>query len=175
MGFVIIIVLLVLLWAYRAGRPMKLVLTPEEAKVIKANWWAAARAELKIWAIFFALGFAIVGHSLASAHWQWPIYAMIVLASLQIFSRLIIWATFGLWVVAWTLGLIAEVLGYHTLFNPLYIMVPLTGAIIAIVIRFWFFWACSSGQRVAPTEPRLEERGHTCCAVFQRAGIRPPN
>jgi hypothetical protein len=30
MGFLIIIIVLVVLWAHKSGRPMKLVLTPEE-------------------------------------------------------------------------------------------------------------------------------------------------
>jgi len=140
MGFLIIIIVLVVLWAHKSGRPMKLVLKPEEAKAVKARWWKAAIAELKVWAIFFVFGYALASDTLAKEHWRWPIYAMIVLASLQLFSRLAIWATFALWAVALVVGSIADLL-HHRLFDPLYIMVPLMGAIIAILVRFIFmFW-----------------------------------
>jgi hypothetical protein len=98
MGFLIIIIVLVILWAHKSGHPMKLVLTPEEAKAVKARWWKAARVELKVWAIFFVLGYALASDTLAKEHWRWPIYAMIVLASLQLFSRLAIWAI-GLFII----------------------------------------------------------------------------
>jgi len=141
MGFLIVTIALVTVWAYKTGRPMKLVLTPEEAKAVKATWWFSARNELKIWAIFFVLGYALAGQPLAAAHWHWPIYAMIVLGSLQLFSRLAIWGTFLLWVVALVVSFIAELLGHHRLFDPLYVMVPLMGAIMAVLARFFFmFW-----------------------------------
>src|SRR5258707_11052384 len=136
MGFLIGIITLVIIWAHKTRRPMKLVLTPEEAKAVKATWWFSARNELKIWAIFFVLGYALVGQPLAAAHWHWPINAMIVLGSLHLFSRLAIWGTFLSWVVALVVSFIAELLGHHRLFNPLCVMVPLMGAIIAILVRF---------------------------------------
>lgn len=156
MGFLILIILLVLLWAYKSGRPMKLVLSPEEAKAVKTRWWSAARAELKVWAIVFVLGYALAGQSLASAHWHWPIYAMIVLWSLQLFSRLAIWGTFALCVIMWVVGSSAELLG-HRLFNPLYVMVPLMGAIIAILVRFIYrCWKPTQETPVKPTSPHYK-------------------
>jgi hypothetical protein len=152
MGVLIIIIVLVVLWAHKSGRPMKLVLTPEEAKAVKAKWWFRARNEVKVWAICFVLGYALVGQSLASAHWHWPIYAMIVLGSLQLFSRLAIWGTFAFWVVALVVTSIPELLGHHRLFNPLYIMMPLMGAIIAILVRFFFMsWNPRTDTPVKPT------------------------
>jgi hypothetical protein len=141
MGVLIIIVLLVIAWAYKSGRPMKLVLTPEEAKAVKARWWLIARNELKVWAIFFALGYALAADALAREHWHWSIYAMIVLGSLQLFSRLAIWGTFAFSLVALVVASISELLIHHRLFNSQYIMVPLIGAIIAIFVRLFFtFW-----------------------------------
>jgi hypothetical protein len=155
MGFLIIIIVLVVLWAHKSGRPMKLVLTPEEAKAVRAKWWAAARVELKVWAICFAVGYAVAGQSLASAHWHWSIFAMIVLGSLQLFSRLAIWGTFALWVVALVVTSIPELIGHHPLFNPLYIMVPLMGAIIAILVRFFFmFWKPEPVGSKPPSEQK---------------------
>jgi hypothetical protein len=145
---------LVVLWAHKSARPMKLVLTPEGAKAVKAKWWFRARNEVKVWAICFVLGYGLVGQSMASAHWHWPIYAMIVLGSLQLFSRLAIWSTFALWVVALVVTSIPELLGHHRLFHPLYIMVPLMGAIIAILVRFFFMcWNPPTDTPVKPTSP----------------------
>jgi hypothetical protein len=149
MGVLIIIIVLVVLWAHKSGRPMKLLLTPEEAKAVKAKWWFRARNEVKVWAICFVLGYALVGQSLASAHWHWPIYAMIVLGSLQLFSRLAIWGTFALWAVTWAVASTAELL-HHQLCNPLYIMVPLMGAIIAILARF--IWRCCKPTKESPVK-----------------------
>jgi hypothetical protein len=158
MGMLVIIIVLVVLWAHKSGRPMKLVLTPEEAIAVKARWWASARAELKAWAIVFVLGYAVAGESLASAHWHWPIYAMIVLGSLQLFSRLAIWGTLVLWAVVWVAGSAAELLG-HRLFSPLYIMVPLMGAIFAILLRFFFtFWRRTSLAQT-PVQPASVQKG----------------
>jgi len=141
MGVLIIIVLLVILWAYKSGRPLKLVLTPEEAKAVKARWWLLARNELKVWAIFFVLGYALAADALAREHWHWSIYAMIVWGSLQLISRLAIWGTFVLWAVALVVAYISQLFWHHQLFNLRYIMVPLMGAIIAILVRFFFmFW-----------------------------------
>lgn len=93
MGALIIIAVLVLVWAYKTGRPMKLVLTPEEAKAVRAKWWRMARFELKLWAGAFVLGYALAGNALVSEHWRWYVYVFIVWGSLLIFSRLAIWAT----------------------------------------------------------------------------------
>jgi hypothetical protein len=73
-GFLIIIIVLVVLWAHKSGRPMKLVLTPEEAKAVKERWWLLARAELKSWAICFMFGYALVADTLAKEHWHWYVY-----------------------------------------------------------------------------------------------------
>ena len=153
MGVLIIIVVLVIVWAYKSGRPMKLVLTPEEAKAVKAKWWLIARNELKVWVIFFALGYALAADALAREHWHWSIYAMIVLGSLQLFSRLAIWGTFVLWAAALVVAYISQLFWHHQLFNLRYIMVPLMGAIIAIFVRLFFtFWKLGT-KTVKTTSP----------------------
>ena len=78
MGMLIIIGVLILLWAHKSGRPMKLVLTPEESKAVKTRWWKAAMVELKVWAIVFGIGCALAAETLSKEHWHWSIYAFIV-------------------------------------------------------------------------------------------------
>ena len=140
MGFLIIIIVLVVLWAHKSGRPMKLVLTPEEAKAVKAKWWRTAGFELKLWAGAFVLGYALAGNALASEHWHWYVYVFIVWGSLLLFSRLVIWAT-----VVWIALYFAAATFAHYLLKydlpSLAVSVPLMGAIIAILIRFFLmFW-----------------------------------
>ena len=140
MGFLIIIIVLVVLWAHKSGRPMKLVLKPEEAKAVRAKWWRTAGFELKLWAGAFVLGYALAGNALASEHWHWYVYIFIVWGSLLLFSRLAIWAT-----VVWIALYFAAATFAHYLLKydlpSLAVSVPLMGAIIAILVRFFFmFW-----------------------------------
>jgi hypothetical protein len=92
MAVLTIMIVLVVLWASRNGR-LKVVLTPEEAKVIRERWRRTAWIELKAWVLCFALGYALAADTLAREHWHWSIYALIVWCSLLFFSRLAIWIT----------------------------------------------------------------------------------
>ena len=134
MGALIIIAVLVLVWAYKTGRPMKLVLTPEEAKAVRAKWWRTARFELKLWAVAFVLGYALAGNALASEHWRWYVYVFIVWGSLLIFSRLAIWAT-----VVWLALYFAAATFAHYLLKydmpSLAVLVPILSVTCAIIIR----------------------------------------
>ena len=137
MGLLIIIAVLVLLWAHRSGRPIKLALTPEESKAVKARWWEVALAELKVWAIFFGLGYALAADTLSKKHWHWSIYAFIVWCSLLLFSRLAIWITLAGVAALFSLASLAQVLLHYTtqcpvLFGPLLIAV-----VLAILVRFF--------------------------------------
>ena len=138
MGMLIIIGVLILLWAHKSGRPMKLVLTPEESKAVKTRWWKAAIVELKVWAIVFGIGCALAAETLSKEHWHWSIYAFIVWCSLLLFSRLAIWITLAGVAALFALASLAEVLLHYTikcppLFGPLVIAV-----IFAILVRFYF-------------------------------------
>ncbi len=141
MGFLIIIIVLVILWAHKSGRPMKLVLTPEEAKAVKAKWWRTAGFELKLWAGAFALGYALAGNALASEHWHWSIYALIVWCSLLLFSRLAIWITLAGVAALFALASLAKALLHYTIQSPPLFGPLVIAAILAILVRFFFmFW-----------------------------------
>jgi hypothetical protein len=146
MGMLIIIGVLVLLWVHKSGRPIKLVLTPEEAKAVKAHWWKAAIVELKVWAILFVVGYALAAETLSKEHWHWSIYAFIVWCSLLLFSRLAIWITLAGIAGLFALASLAEVVLHYTikcpaLFGPLVIAV-----ILALLVRFFvMFWKPSGG------------------------------
>jgi len=137
MGMLIIIGVLILLWAHKSGRPIKLVLTPEESKTVKARWWKAALVELKVWAIIFGAGYALAAETLSKEHWHWSIYAFIVWCSLLLFSRLAIWITLAGVAALFALASLAEALLHYTikcpsLFGPLVIAV-----VLAILVRFF--------------------------------------
>ena len=138
MAVLAIMIVLVVLWASRNGR-LKVVLTPEEAKVIRERWWRTAWIELKAWVLCFALGYALAAGTLAREHWHWSIYALIVWCSLLFFSRLAIWITLAGVAVLFAVGSVAKVLLNYTiqsppLFGPLFIAV-----VFAIIIRAVFF------------------------------------
>jgi len=106
MAVLIIIFLCVVLAARYSGRPVKLVLSDEEARLVKERWWAAARAELKGWTVFFAFGCAFCWNTLRESHWDWKLYAGLILGSLLLFSRLAIWTTLAVSVLVYALGFI---------------------------------------------------------------------
>ena len=66
MALLLIIVGFMVLLAWKQGRPLKLALTPDEARKVREQWWFAAKCELKVWAILFVFGYALVGNALAS-------------------------------------------------------------------------------------------------------------
>jgi hypothetical protein len=155
MGFLIIIIALLVLWAHKSGRPMKLVLTPEEAKAVRAKWWWTAWFELKLWAGAFVLGYALAGNALASEHWHWSIYALIVWCSLVLFSRLAIWITFAGVAALFALASIAKALLHYTIQGPPLFGPLVIATILAILVRFFFmFWKPAPGGPKSPSEQK---------------------
>ena len=155
MGALIIIAVLVLVWAYKTGRPLKLVLSPEESKALKAGWWKAAIAELKVWAIFFALGYALASETLAKEHWHWSIYALIVWCSLLLFSRLAIWITLAGVAALFALATLAKALLHSTIQSPPFLGPLIIAVILAILVRFFFmFWKPAPESSKPPSEQK---------------------
>ncbi len=152
MGVLIIIIVLVFLWAYKSGRPMKLVLAPEEAKQVRERWWRFAKTELKVWALFFVLGYALVGNALAAEHWKWYVYVFIVWCSLMLCSRLAIWVTVAGVAICFIVGTVAEAFGHKL---PAQFVAPVIIAVpMAIIIRALLFcFTPVAGASVKSSEP----------------------
>jgi hypothetical protein len=150
MALLTVIVLLVVAAAWRGGRPLKIVLSDEEAKAVKARWWAAARGELKLWAICFPIGFALLWDPLAAAHWRPLVYVALAWASFLLFSRLAIWGTLAIGVLAYALLALSTVLG-HPICQPIVVIGPIAACIGAILIRCVLtLVAGSGGAKSAP-------------------------
>ena len=155
MALLTIIVLLVVAAAWRGGRPLKIVLSDEEAKAVKARWWAAARGELKMWAICFGLGFALLWDPLAAAHWRPLVYVALAWASLLLFSRLAIWSTLCAGVLAYGVLALTSTLG-HPICQPIVVIGPIAACIGAILIRCALTLVAGSG--VAKSAPIIAEQ-----------------
>jgi hypothetical protein len=56
MALLTLILLFVVFAAWKDRRPLKIVLTPEEARAVRARWWEAAKGELQCWAVCAGLG-----------------------------------------------------------------------------------------------------------------------
>ena len=138
MALLTIIIVLVVLWASRNGL-LKVVLTPEEARMIRECWWRTAWVELKAWAICFAFGYALAADTFAREHWHWSIYILIVWCSLLFFSRLAIWVTLAGVAVLLTVGSVAKVLLNYTIQSPPLFGPLLIAVVFAIIIRAVFF------------------------------------
>jgi hypothetical protein len=131
MNLIAIVLCLAAFGAWRRGR-LKLVLTPEQAQLIRHEWWTAAKAELKVWAIFAAV-VAILGSPL------WPKASPATLAicvgiSLLLFSRLAIWATLALTAAGYISLTVATVIG-HPFCQPACVMIPAAACFVAILFR----------------------------------------
>jgi len=157
MAILSIIVLVVIVVAWRDRRPLKLVLTDEEAKAIKERWWAAARGEFKVWAICFGIGSAVLWDPLAAAHWRPLVYASISWGSLLLFSRLAIWSTLCAGVLAYGVLALTSTLG-HPICQPIVVIGPIAACIGAILIRCALTLVAGSG--VAKSAPIIAEQ-HT--------------
>lgn len=79
-------------------------ITEEQAAAIKKAWWLKAKAELRVWAVFFAIGFALLYDPLSACHWSAWAYLAITGASLVLFWRVALWLAFLsapiLWLIA---------------------------------------------------------------------------
>jgi hypothetical protein len=134
MNWLPIILLLVVFTAWRNKRPLKLVLTEDEAKAIKARWWSAAKTELKVWVIGFVIGVGLLSNALAAEHWHPLIYVGVVWASLIIFSRLALWLTVLAGLLLYGLTAITTTFG-HPICPIIFAVWILGGCIYAMIIR----------------------------------------
>ena len=153
MTIIVIVVLFLIFKAHREKRPLKVVLTPEEARDVRARWWAAAKSELKCWVICFGIGMALLGEDLANAHWKTMTYVAIVWASLILFSRLALWLTLACAVVA----LLIQTAGIHPwpAIAPFFMVSACVYAIVARAILF-LFMACRPAKPI--DQPRRTTR-----------------
>jgi hypothetical protein len=80
------------------------IVTEEQAAAIKKAWWLKAKAELRVWAVFYAIGFAFLYDPLAACRWPVWVYLAITGASLVLFRRVALWLAFlgapVLWLIA---------------------------------------------------------------------------
>jgi hypothetical protein len=155
MTLLAIIVLLIVFKAWKDGRPLKLVLSEEEARAVKARWWTAARRELKIWAICFVIGSALFAATLQSANWHPGVYVALAWGSLVLFSRLAIWIGLGVGLVALVLEVITSTLG-HPMWPSWFVMGPIITCLTAIVIRF--FVSCGGLSALAGSARIISEQ-----------------
>jgi hypothetical protein len=137
------------------------IVSEEQAAVIKLTWWRWAKLELIAWAICFAIAYALFSETLASQHWASWSYWAIIGASLLLFSRLAIWATF---IVAALIHLAFGLAGHP----PLVTFHVINACIFAILLRsplFLFFvlflassmrMAAQHAQASAPEEPTYD-------------------
>jgi hypothetical protein len=161
MALLLIIVAFMVLMAWKQGRPLKLVLTLEEARKVREQWWFTAKCELKVWAILFVFGYVLVGNALASKHWEWYIYVFIGWCSLMLFSRLAIWAT-----AAWVIGCFVTGFFSHYVLKreipSLVVGAPLTALMFAIILRALGF-LMASVRTTAGTKPEVTSDGPLKC------------
>jgi hypothetical protein len=136
MTILVLVILFLVFKALREKRPLKIVLTPEEAKAVKARWWAVAKGELKMWAVCAGLAGALFGQDLESAHWKPMVYVILAWASLILFCRLAIWATLACAVLAY----LVQLLGIHPwpLVTPFFMVAGVIYAVVARAVLFVF-------------------------------------
>jgi hypothetical protein len=153
------------------------IITQAEADYIKAHWWKAAKQELVAWAICFALGWAFLAEVLGAFHLAYWQYWAIAGASLLLFSRLAIWATF----IPAVLIHVAFCLAGHPQVVTSYVI---TACIFAVLLRspfflLFFLFLASSMRMAAQTtqtvcaEEKPEYDPQTDQLVF-RSGRREP-
>jgi hypothetical protein len=151
MALLTIIILFVVFAAWKDRRPLKIVLTPEEARAVRARWWAAAKGELVAWAVVCGLLLALLGQDLATAHWKTMTYVAIVWASLLLFSRLAIWSTLALAIPAYLIG--ATGIHIWPATTPFVMVSGCACAIIARAILF-IFAACRPSRPLSQPRPQ---------------------
>lgn len=136
MTLIVIVVLFLVFKALKEKRPLKMVLTPEEACAVRARWWAAAKGELKAWIVVCGLLAALLAQDLADAHWKPIVYVVIVWASLILFSRLAIWLTLASAILAF----LVQTAGIHLWpeVTPFFMASACIYAIVARAILFLF-------------------------------------
>jgi hypothetical protein len=151
MTIIVITVLFLVFKALRERRPLKIVLTPEEARAVRDLWWSAAKGELVAWAVVSSIGLALLGQDLEATHWKTITYVTIVWVSLILFSRLAIWLTLA----AAVMGYVASATGIH-LWPAETPFVMVSACVYAIVVRAILFLFSRAGQvrHIAQRFPR---------------------
>jgi len=147
-----VIVVLCGLCAWRAGRPVKLFLTQDEASYWRSYWWKCARRELKAWLICFPLLYMMLVAACNGQDWGAGVHLAVVGISLLAFSRLAIWLV----IIVLVYGFIGGSISHYALGVdfPVWIF-PQISVILALVIVFripfffLFVWRWSA-MRSAP-------------------------
>lgn len=178
MGLIVIVGLVWMLWAYRTGRPLKLILSPQEAALLRAHWWQAARRELMAWIVVTGIGFAVFAQPLADMQLSRDRYFWMVWSSLLLFSRMAIWVSVIVLIAGYTIGIAAYILG-HPLYSPATVMIPFAMCVIAIIIRCVFTFLYVSAPRkeqlqtmAYPLYLRTPEWNQKRKEALRRAGYR---
>ena len=151
MTIIVLMILFLVFKAMREKRPLRLVLSEEEARAVKARWWAAAKGELKAWLVVCGLLAALLAQDLADAHWKPIVYVVIVWASLILFSRLAIWLTLASAILAF----LVQTAGIHLwpAVTPFFMVAGCIYAIIARAILF-LFAACRPYRPLSQPRPQ---------------------
>jgi hypothetical protein len=151
----LIIVVVCALCAWKAGRPVKLFLTNQEAVYWRAHWWQCAKQEFKAWLICFPLPYLMLVSALGQG-WQPGVHLSIIGVSLLVFSRLAIWLVVGVLAAGFVSGSIA-----HFVFGvdlPVWIFPQISVILtLVIVVRIPFFFLFVWRFAPAPTKP-IQER-----------------
>ena len=151
----LVIVVISGICAWKAGRPVKLFLSDEEATYWRRHWWVCAKREFKIWLICFPLPYLILVNT-CGQNWDPRIHLSVVGISLLVFSRLAIWLVIAILASGFVSGSIS-----HYAFGvdiPVWIF-PQISVILALVIVFripfffLFVWRWAALTRKAPPRP----------------------
>jgi hypothetical protein len=157
----LVIVVVCALCAWKAGRPVKLFLTQQEARYWRVYWWTCAKRELKAWLICFPLPYLILVAGCNGQDWGLGVHLAVVGISLLVFSRLCIWLV----IVVLAYGFIGGSISHYVLGLdfPVWIF-PQISVILALVIVFrrpffvLFVWRWSAARPIAPRRS-IDETG----------------
>lgn len=151
MTVIAIIVLFLVFKAIRERRPLKIILTPEEAHSVSVRWWSCAKKELVTWAVIAGLAVVLLGQNLESGHWKTMTYVVITWGSLLLFSRIAIWLTLAIAILSYLL----YAMGIHLwpAAAPFSMATACVAAIIARAILF-LLSACCPYRPVSQPQPQ---------------------
>lgn len=131
MSFLILIILGAAFMAWKKRKPLKLVLSEDEARFCKERWWHCARLELQSWCVV-----ALVTAALSATFGVPPAGFLVVgLIEAILISRIVLCLVVILASAAWVIGSAAAAIG-HPLYTPEPITVAMMVCMSAIVARF---------------------------------------
>lgn len=134
MSFLVLIILGAAFMAWKKRKPLKLVLSEDEARFCKERWWREARAEFKMWMVLFFFSAAVLSMFRCEA----MVYLAVGLFELILVSRLVLLVMLLAAVIGWIIGSAAAAIG-HPIYSAEMITVMFMMCFMAIAVRFFLF------------------------------------